>query len=89
MLWTKKEIEILKTAAGVQEACDLLPHRSRASIKTKRSKLGLSSQSRWSEKEREILKQYYPNKEILLDKLNRTWDSIRSQAYFLELENDK
>lgn len=84
MLWKPYELSILKSTKSIDEMCEELPHRSRKSILNKRSKLGYTT-SRWTEKEREVLLEFYEDEgeSITLRLPGRTWDSIRSQAYYL------
>jgi hypothetical protein len=84
MLWKPYELKILKSNLTIDEMCDELPHRTRKSILNKRSKLGYTS-SRWTEKERQILQEFYAEEgEKVVDRLpGRTWDSVRSQVYYL------
>ena len=84
MLWKPYELSILKSTKSIDEMCEELPHRSRKSILNKRSKLGYTT-SRWTEKERQVLLEFYEaeGESITVRLPGRTWDSIRSQAYYL------
>lgn len=84
MLWKPEELVILKSDLSIDEMCEKLPHRTRKSILNKRSKLGYTS-SRWTDKERRILQDFYAEEgEAIVERLpGRTWDSIRSQVYYL------
>lgn len=84
MLWKPYELSILKSTKSIDEMCEELPHRSRKSILNKRSKLGYTT-SRWTEKERQVLLEFYEaeGESVTVRLPGRTWDSIRSQAYYL------
>lgn len=84
MLWKLSEIIILKSNRTVDQMCAELPHRTRKSILNKRSKIGASA-PRWTEEERQLLLDYYSEEgESITERLpNKTWDSIRSQVYYL------
>lgn len=85
MLWTDEEIAILRKSISIEEMCELLPHRTRKSIVNKKSRVKPSGQVQWTMDERRILQQYYSEeKEEITARLpGRTWDSIRSQVYYL------
>ena len=84
MIWKPQELAILKSDISINEMCEKLPHRTRKSILNKRSKLGYTS-GRWTEKERQILQEFYADEgEQVVGRLpGRTWDSVRSQVYYL------
>lgn len=84
MLWKPQELVIIKSSIPIDEMCEKLPHRTRKSILNKRSKLGYSS-PRWTTDERSILQEYYAEEgESITERLpGKTWDSIRSQVYYL------
>lgn len=84
MLWKPQELVIIKSSIPIDEMCEKLPHRTRKSILNKRSKLGYST-PRWTENERSILQEYYEVEgEAITERLpGKTWDSIRSQVYYL------
>lgn len=84
MLWKPEELRILKSSISIDEMCQKLPHRTRKSILNKRSKLGYTS-GRWTAEERNVLQEYYEDEgEAVAERLpGRTWDSIRSQVYYL------
>ena len=84
MLWKPQELVIIKSSIPIDEMCEKLPHRTRKSILNKRSKLGYST-PRWTEDERSILQEYYTEEgESITERLpEKTWDSIRSQVYYL------
>jgi len=84
MLWKPEEIRILKSSRTIDQMCAELPHRSRKSILNKRSKIGAGSRG-WSREERAILEEYYADEgESICERLpGRSWDSIRSQVYYL------
>ena len=84
MIWKPQELAILKSNSSIDEMCEQLPHRTRKSILNKRSKLGYTS-GRWTEKERQTLQEFYAEEgEQVVERLpGRTWDSVRSQVYYL------
>jgi len=62
--------------------------KSESAVKTKRSRLGIRTESTkpWTDEERRILSYFYEekSKKELMELLpERSWDSIRSQALFL------
>lgn len=85
MLWTEEETEILGMDISIEEMCELLPHRTRKSILNKKSRVRPTGQTQWTMDERRILQIYYTEeKENILTRLpGRTWDSVRSQVYYL------
>ncbi|MFP1840737.1 hypothetical protein [Lonsdalea quercina] len=64
-LWTEEEKAVIYVhyAAGMlmQDVMALLPGRTRGTILAKADKLGIKRPSRWSQKECDILKDYYPS----------------------------
>lgn len=85
MLWNEEEISLLKSGRGIDELCELLPHRTRKSILNKKSRVKPAGQKQWTTSERRILEQFYESEgEAVQERLpGRTWDSIRSQVYYL------
>ena len=86
--WTKEEIEFLKENRELSHAeagFQLL--RSEASVRNKRSELGLLSLKRraWTYEERCILRQYYHAEgEKIMSRLpGRSWQAIKSQVLYL------
>lgn len=84
LLWTEEEIFLLRSGKGIDELCELLPHRTRKTIQNKKAKVA-PVQKAWTTTERRILEDYYEEEgEGILPRLpGRTWDSIRSQVYYL------
>lgn len=96
-LWTIEEDDFLRenySSLGAKE-CSKILDRTEASIAHRARKYGLKSSKTnrnkvWSEKEKNILREYYPIfgldycKELLP---NRTSDSIYTEAYILQLKN--
>lgn len=85
LLWTEEEISLIRSGKTVDELCELLPHRTKKSIINKRSRILPARQKQWTMDERRILQQYYQEEgeSISLRLPGRSWDSIRSQAYYL------
>lgn len=85
MLWTEDEIAILRRNISIEEMCELLPHRTRKSILNKKSRVKPAGQTQWTMDERRILQLHYSEEgeEVMARLPGRTWDSIRSQVYYL------
>lgn len=90
-LWTEEEKEIIRTrfAAGdnIAQIMPLLPRRTRGAIYLMKDKLDTHSTRRWSEQERQILAQYYPQEGMAVaDRLpGRTQVAIRQTVYAMRL----
>lgn len=92
-IWTKEEIEILKTnypkLGG--ECCTLLPNWSKKSIVSKAGKLGLIKDCHkyWTKEENELLKKVWTTgtkDELQKAFPNRTWESLNQHAADLKLK---
>lgn len=94
--WTEEELNILRLyypTEGKRGVHKRLPHRTESSIKTRAGLLGISVQKRksdiaWSNKEIELLTNYYPIGGIELCKqrgLSRSDSAIQSKAYSIGL----
>lgn len=85
MLWTKEEIAILRQNLSIEEMEALLPHRTRKSIQNKKSRVTPALQVQWTQDERNLLARYYEEEgQAVMERLpGRSWDSIRSQVYYL------
>ncbi|ECD9612265.1 hypothetical protein FNZ18_23345 [Salmonella enterica subsp. salamae] len=89
--WTEEEKNIISThfAAGdsITRIMGLLPGRTRGAIYLMKDKLDARSARRWSEQERQILAQYYPEEGMAVaDRLpNRTRVAVRQTAYVMGL----
>ncbi|MFP1729428.1 hypothetical protein [Lonsdalea quercina] len=85
-LWTEEEKAVIYVhyAAGMlmQDVMALLPGRTRGTILAKADKLGIKRPSRWSQKECDILKDYYPSEgQKAAERLpSRTADAAKSKA---------
>lgn len=92
-MWEEKEIQILfdNPDMSISDLAKLLPGRSEGSIKAKRSRLKIRAgsergQKPWTHSERILLQENYgklSKTEILEILPDRSWDSIRSQASWL------
>ena len=81
MKWKTNEIITLRNAASLEEACALLPHRSRNAIRCKRSALGISFSS-WSDREIDILREYYYTEGWRVKRRlrGRSWPAIKTKV---------
>jgi hypothetical protein len=87
-MWSEEEIQFLfdnPTMSVLNIAAAL--GKSKDAVKSKRSRLGIRSEEMkpWTADERRILQFNHEKDKVELMKLlpGRSWDSIRSQAYFL------
>ena len=89
-MWTDEEIEFLfeNTNMSILDIAQAL-EKTTSAVRSKRSRLKIrsgDSTNLWTAEERRILQEHYGTKtskefeEILP---NRSWNSIRSQAYYL------
>ncbi|ECD9612068.1 hypothetical protein FNZ18_22250 [Salmonella enterica subsp. salamae] len=89
--WTEEEKNIICTrfasGDGITQIMALLPGRTRGAIYLMKDKLDARSARRWSEQERRILAQYYPEEGMAVaDRLpNRTRVAVRQTAYTMGL----
>lgn len=81
MKWKEYELEILRSCESLKEACEKLPHRTVASIRCKRSNLGISWQT-WSDREIDILRKYYVEEGWRVKRRlrGRSWPAIRTKV---------
>lgn len=91
--WTTEEIKILTDNYNtgfnlLNEKHKLIPNRSKHAIESKASELKIHQKQKWSENEKNALRNIYgnyPKEEILSRIPNRTWGAIQAMAAILNL----
>jgi hypothetical protein len=89
--WTDEERKVLTQhyASGIALCLELLPRRTRASVRFQARAMGLAkpASGRWREEEDELMRQYYPDRKTLQVLLpNRTRHALKGRAKELGLQ---
>ena len=88
-LWTDEEINFLKENWNIKTHKEIAKelNRSISSIANKTRKMRLVDNSnKWTKEEEEFLKEnYFKDMDFLADKLNKSYDSIKSKKFKLGL----
>lgn len=96
-LWTYEEMQILRInyarGDGISSIIPLLPGRTRETIFSKATSLGITSPRNWNEEECNALREYYPVEGVkMAERIGRSVDSVKLKAASMGIkfvENEK